>query len=823
MARAGGWIIGFGLLFGGTTATSASEFCIGSVDSLNAAIASAIVSGGTTTIKLQQGTYALHGSILFYDYSGRVYNALQLLGGYNADCSQRSLDPANTVLDDANQDGELYFLNLPMAGDIEIEGVTFRNLPGGLYVRPSVDYYDYVRYTIQNNIFDRTYLIAGDNYSNPAAGSTVRNNLFVGDALRYGSALTVAEVAATGNTVVGSASNGIFACGFGVGADSAVSDNILWGNAGYDLFIASDCRSPHGGEKLLLNNLYSTISGDAYTGSAGNIVGGDPKFVNAAAGDYRLQSTSPAINAGTTSIAVSGVDLDGHPRVVGSTVDMGAYESTIDDTIPQTIVVTSADAEGPGTLNQAIADANANPDFTYIEFNIPGTCPITIYPLQFGTTYFSLPTLTTSAKIDGFSQPGSVQNTAVVGDNAVRCIIIDGEGSVDTGIGFGGNSTTHVWVQGLAFEGFTGAALSLGGGNGDIVLGNQFGGKVGNVTLTANAIDIKLAQSARNALIGLDAPAFRNVIGGATDYGISIGAVGSSSTGHTISGNLFGIYGSGLFLGEASNTVAIRATTGDNTISANLLGNNNEAIELAGTNAANNAIESNGIGEIPPSCIVINHVQQCFGGSMPNQQGIAVSGGAHDNTIESNTIWNNPFGGIQINDAGQHNTLLANSLDANGGSAIALGGTTDGDNDAGGGAANLPNRGLNSPIVLRAYGGTRAGVLDGTLDSINDTYLIQIYASAPPTDGSGYNRYGERFLGSGTATIVHAPVGANGHTSFHLPYSSPAQSLFGAQITLLATDSLGNTSQFSAAVTYLCDVIFRNSFDNGQSDGCPEP
>jgi hypothetical protein len=57
----------------------------------------------------------------------------------------------------------------------------------------------------------------------------------------------------------------------------------------------------------------------------GNITNA-PLFVNYAAGNLRLQSTSACINSGNNA-AVSGVtDLDRNPRVVSGTVDMGAYE-----------------------------------------------------------------------------------------------------------------------------------------------------------------------------------------------------------------------------------------------------------------------------------------------------------------------------------------------------------------------------------------------------------------------------------------------------------------------------------------------------------------
>ena len=62
------------------------------------------------------------------------------------------------------------------------------------------------------------------------------------------------------------------------------------------------------------------------TAANGNLIGVDPEFVNAAAGNFDLSAGSPAIDAGTTKYGVASTDNDGDTRVVGQ-IDIGAQES----------------------------------------------------------------------------------------------------------------------------------------------------------------------------------------------------------------------------------------------------------------------------------------------------------------------------------------------------------------------------------------------------------------------------------------------------------------------------------------------------------------
>jgi hypothetical protein len=62
-----------------------------------------------------------------------------------------------------------------------------------------------------------------------------------------------------------------------------------------------------------------------FHGGSNNNFTNAPLFVNTN-GDFHLQPNSPCINAGNNGFVSSTTDLDGNPRIVGGTVDIGAYE-----------------------------------------------------------------------------------------------------------------------------------------------------------------------------------------------------------------------------------------------------------------------------------------------------------------------------------------------------------------------------------------------------------------------------------------------------------------------------------------------------------------
>jgi hypothetical protein len=77
------------------------------------------------------------------------------------------------------------------------------------------------------------------------------------------------------------------------------------------------------------SNYYSSTMAYCCTaplaGGLGNFTNA-PLFVNPAANDFHLQSNSPCINSGNNAFATVTNDLDANPRIIGGTVDIGAYE-----------------------------------------------------------------------------------------------------------------------------------------------------------------------------------------------------------------------------------------------------------------------------------------------------------------------------------------------------------------------------------------------------------------------------------------------------------------------------------------------------------------
>ncbi len=107
---------------------------------------------------------------------------------------------------------------------------------------------------------------------------------------------------------------------------NAVLNTVIAGNVNTnDPGTDDDIYAPAAGASNMFAYCCAPDYGDFPPG-AGNQQA-DPLLINAAEGDYRLGSGSPAIDSGLNQSWMDGaLDLDGMPRIFHGQVDMGAYE-----------------------------------------------------------------------------------------------------------------------------------------------------------------------------------------------------------------------------------------------------------------------------------------------------------------------------------------------------------------------------------------------------------------------------------------------------------------------------------------------------------------
>jgi hypothetical protein len=188
-------------------------------------------------------------------------------------------------------------------------------------------------------------------------GSSLSNCGLTGNSAYNGSG---AESAILDNCVViGNSSSSVFFCSGGgvdncTAANCLINGNTSWYGAGANSSTLNNCtltgNTPQSGDGAAANstlnncisyyNIYSDYDGnctlnycctEGNPGGIGNLTAApvfvnEPYYPNQGGGDYRLQSNSPCINAGNNAGVTVTTDLDRNPRIVGGTVDMGAYE-----------------------------------------------------------------------------------------------------------------------------------------------------------------------------------------------------------------------------------------------------------------------------------------------------------------------------------------------------------------------------------------------------------------------------------------------------------------------------------------------------------------
>jgi Ca2+-binding RTX toxin-like protein len=513
------------------------------------------------------------------------------------------------------------------------------------------------------------------------------------------------------------------------------------------------------------------------------------------------------------------------------------------------------------TLRAAMNQSNFSSFEQPIAFDIGGGGHQTIQPTS------ALPTVVDPMVIDGTTQPG-FSGTPLIeinGDNAGDVdglTITTGETTVRglavTGFdGVGGGGRAGILISGLGgntirgnYLGFdpssgvsepnwwgiqivgspdnvvggtTAAARNVASGNSgggihingsgaddNIIRGNYAGtDPAGTAALGNVGVGVQVSNGPHDTVIGGTAPGAGNLISGNSFPALSSGGVLLSGdvTGTLIQGNLIGTdrtgtaalgnTGPGVWPVNGASAVTIGGTDpgAGNVIS----GNNGHGINLGGNGAfvsgGNNIVRGNLIGTDRTGTQDLGNTGWGVATYAQNNR----IGGA--SAAAANTIAFNAAGGVVVVQDVTYtgHTIRRNSIHSNDRMGIDLdsdGVTPNDDDDPDTGANTL----LNVPIVDFVQPTPAGTTIEATIDTAPNADLTVEFFASDAADPSGSGE-GRRFLG---ATPNPVSSGVDGHQGFS--QEVPGKVTGGEVVTATATDSGGNTSEFSVAVPVCTDV-----------------
>jgi CSLREA domain-containing protein/uncharacterized repeat protein (TIGR01451 family) len=520
-------------------------------------------------------------------------------------------------------------------------------------------------------------------------------------------------------------------------------------------------------------------------------------------------------------------------------------QSKGDPLAPMVFTVNSAADTNDGTcdavnctLREAILAANLNSGADTINFQIGSG-------LQTITLLTGLPAVLDTLTIDGSTQPGFSTKP-----------IIELDGSM-LGKGINGLSISaaNCVIRGLVINRFEGDGIAINTSN-NVIQGNFIGTNPAGASSLGNAESGISITGGSNNLIGGTTAQARNLISGNLNNGILV--FGSSSTGNQIKGNLIGLDFTGTVdLGNGADGVSIFASPGNIVGGAEagarnvISGNTGKGVSVLISDATGNQVLGNFIGTDISGALdrgnssdgidLFNAVNTIIGGASPGSRnvisgndafgvrmnlstgnqikgnligtradgtgslgnsfrGVSIANSSNNNPIggtaggEGNVIANNGQAGVFV-EQGTGNSIRSNSIFSNVGLGIDLGPQGVTPNDAGdvdAGANNLQN----FPVITTAIS-TQGGEsnFQGTINSTpNTSFRIELFSNSA-CDPAG-NGEGQNFIGS-------TQVNTNGSGNASFDVTIPTAVAPGSFITATATDPSGNTSEFSACLTFL--------------------
>jgi len=222
-----------------------------------------------------------------------------------------------------------------------VSGNTAGSYGGALYLGKDTGSGDYSEFQamIQNNLFYTNSAVAGGAIMGYFGTKTIVNNIFVSNnaATSFGGAMVLVNRANTQfNTYYGNtaAQGGAVYAGSEVVMQNEIFNNNSATTGNQIRVFASPITISY---SIVPTGDTNDVSGYSFTTVPGNITG-NPVFVDAANGNFNLQSGSPAIGAATDNVLVT-TDYTGATRTLP--YDMGAFEFTggVDNVSPSIFAI----------------------------------------------------------------------------------------------------------------------------------------------------------------------------------------------------------------------------------------------------------------------------------------------------------------------------------------------------------------------------------------------------------------------------------------------------------------------------------------------------
>jgi CSLREA domain-containing protein len=559
-----------------------------------------------------------------------------------------------------------------------------------------------------------------------------------------------------------------------IGGTAAGAGNVISGNSSWGVSVAR-IADPGPSDITVQGNLIgTTASGNAALGNGSdgiNVSGAPNTVIGGAAGARNVISGN-----GQDGIDVIGIDADG-TQVKGNVIGLGADGSTDVGNTGNGIFISETSSAGFLT-GTAIGGTGAG-EGNLVSGNSGDGIQIGISRVQNTTIQGN----TVGLALDGATDRGNdgdgidaetVGTTTVGGSTAAARNVVSGNGAI--GMFLKGTATYVVQGNFIGMDAAGTTAVPNGGG-GAIVSGilSTIGGTTG----------ITVGGSCTGAC---------NLISGNTGNGLNTGS------NQTIRGNYIGTDVTGLL--DRGNTGNGIATGTDNTVSTiggtdpearNIVsGNNSFGINWGDVGASNDVIQGNyiGVGSDGTTAVGNSNPGITLGGDNSTIGGTAAGAG---NVIAFNGSGSSP--GLQLLASASGNAIRGNSIYSNGGLGIDLdpvGTVNANDEDDGDTGANERQ---NFPALTTAQVTAGAVTVNGTLNSVPSSTFFLDFSSSPSCNAAAPNNHGEGKTYLGELTPV--TTNANGDASFTFTSDGSPAVLAGEVITATATDSAGNTSEFS--------------------------